>query len=387
MENKKNKNILFIAGVLDEMIPSIIEIIKELISLGHNVTCYNLDKFTESLKETGAKLKPYPIDKSQFEKLPLFIVERVKVSIMFKTAYEFIFNDYKNSEEKYDFLLYDCYFDGTEINKILKIPTIISLYTGPLEEKFPFIEITKQDRIKGFKGINQKYNINIRDFLSVRYIFEAKYNIMLSSKLFQQKLKMLKDDTFSFIGPTLEKKPFNETFTFKKDENKKLINISIYSVFHNNTEFYKMCIDTFRNSKEFQVILDVQEKVDIKQLGDLPENISVFKEVPQHQILPMTDVFITDSRRMYVISRALFINKLPLILIKQENEYLHARLIERLEAGISYDIKKLNNENLIEVINSFISNKSKYMNGVENIVKSFKEARDERKIILEKIFS
>ena len=279
MENKKNKNILFIAGLLDEMIPSIIEIIKELISLGHNVTCYNLDKFTESLKETGAKLKPYPIDKSQFEKLPLFIVERVKVSIMFKTAYEFIFNDYKNSEEKYDFLLYDCYFDGTEINKILKIPTIISLYTSPLEEKFPFIEITKQDRIKGFKGINQKYNINIRDFLSVRYIFEAKYNIMLSSKLFQQKLKMLKDDTFSFIGPTLEKKPFNETFTFKKDENKKLINISIYSVFHNNTEFYKMCIDTFRNSKEFQVILDVQEKVDIKQLGDLPENISVFKEI------------------------------------------------------------------------------------------------------------
>ena len=43
MEEKKAKNILVISGVLDKSnVSCSIEIIKDLISLGHNVTCYVL---------------------------------------------------------------------------------------------------------------------------------------------------------------------------------------------------------------------------------------------------------------------------------------------------------------------------------------------------------
>ena len=301
-----------------------------------------------------------------------------------KNAYDFILRDSIKSEEKYDYLLFDSFFDGAEMNKIFKIPTIVSLYSSPLEEKTPFIEITRENRMKFLNEINKKYNINIRDYLSVRYIVDARYNIIFSSKLFQQKLKIL-NDTFYFIGPVIENITIDESFVFKKDENKKLINISIDSLLHDNIEFYKMCIDTFKNSEEFQMIIDVGEKVDIKQFGDLPVNISVFKDVPQHQILPVTDIFITDTRMEPVI-KGVFINNLPLIVIKQDIEHNQARLIEKSEVGISLDINKLNKESLYKAINDFLSNKSKYMVGVEKIVKSFREARNNRKKILEEIF-
>ena len=354
MESKKGKNILFIIGVFEDNIPGAIEIIKDLIDLGHTITCYILEEFLDKIKETGAKIKTIKIDKSDFSKYPPLLLERVALSLTISKSYDSILNDALNSEEKYDFFLVDSFFDGTEMNKIFKIPTVISLYSYPLEEKTPFIELTKQKRMLLFNNINKKYNLNIRDYLSIKYIADAKYKLILTSKLFNNNSKII-DDSFYFIGPALEENIFDDSFNFKKDENKKLI-------------------------------INVGKKVDIKEFGDLPENIFVFNNVPQHQVLPMTDVFITDSR-IDSITKGLFLNNLPLIIIRQEIEYNICKLIEKLEVGIVLDIKNVNKESLFESVSSFISNKPKYKSGIEKISESFKESRKDRKKILEKIFS
>ena len=384
MESKKGKNILFIIGVFEDNISGAIEIIRDLVDLGNTITCYILDELSEKLKETGAKIKSYKIDKSDFSKYPPLILERIALSLTISKAYDFILNDTLKSEEKYDFLLVDSFFDGTEMNKIFKIPTIISLYSYPIEEISPFIELTKQKRMQSFNSINKKYNLNIRDYLSLKFIADAKYKLVLTSKLFNNNSKII-NDSFYFIGPSLEDNTIDESFNFKKDENKKLINISLYSLFHNNIDFYKICIQAFENSKEYQIIINVGKKVDIKEFGDLPENIFVFNYVPEHQILPMTDVFITDSR-IDSITKGLFLNNLPLIVVRQEIEYNISKLIEKFEVGIVLDIKKLNKENLYQSVNSFISNISKYKSGIEKISESFREARKDRKQILEKLF-
>ena len=384
MESKKGKNILFIIGVFEDSIPGAIEIIKDLIDLGHNITCYILDEFSEKIKDTGAVIKTIEIDKSDFSKYPPLILERIALSLTISGVYDTVLNEALKSEEKYDFFLVDSFFDGTEMNKIFKIPTVISLYSYPLEEKTPFIELTKQKRMQSFNGINKKYNLNIRDYLSIKFIADAKYKLIFTSKLFNNNTKII-DDSFYFIGPSLEDNTFDESFNFKKDENKKLINISLYSLFHNNSDFYKICIQAFGNSNEYQVIINVGNKVDIKEFGDLPKNIFIFNYVPEHQILPMADVFITDSR-IDSITKGLFLNNLPLIVIRQEIEYNISKLIEKFEIGIVLDIKKLNKENLFESVNTVINNKSKFKNGIEKISESLKEARKDRKSILEKIF-
>ena len=61
MSTKNGKNILVLMGLFDGHISGMIEIVKDLTSLGHNVTCYILDKFKDRLKNTGSKLKVFSI--------------------------------------------------------------------------------------------------------------------------------------------------------------------------------------------------------------------------------------------------------------------------------------------------------------------------------------
>ena len=66
MEDKKHKNILVINGALQGHFTGSVEIVRELVSLGHNVTCYVLDQFADRLKNIGVKIVEYTVDKSKF---------------------------------------------------------------------------------------------------------------------------------------------------------------------------------------------------------------------------------------------------------------------------------------------------------------------------------
>ena len=61
MSDKKNKSILFIVGLFDGHMPGNIEMVKELVSLGYNITCYLSDKYEKNFKGTGASLKLFYI--------------------------------------------------------------------------------------------------------------------------------------------------------------------------------------------------------------------------------------------------------------------------------------------------------------------------------------
>ena len=83
-------------------------------------------------------------------------------------------------------------------------------------------------------------------------------------------------------------------------------------LFEHNIDFYKLCIQAFANSTEFQVILNLGKNIDIESLGELPDNCFAFKCSP-NQILPITDIVITDSS-MESINEIFYYNEnLPLI--------------------------------------------------------------------------
>ena len=63
MSERKGKNILFINAIFEGDITGVVEIIKDLISLGNTVTSYILNSFADLLKNTGAKLIIYYLDK------------------------------------------------------------------------------------------------------------------------------------------------------------------------------------------------------------------------------------------------------------------------------------------------------------------------------------
>ena len=383
MSDKKIKNILVLAGVFDSHIPGLFEIVKDLKNLGHNVTCYVLESFENRLKPTGAKLIPICVGKIE---LPPEAPEVAKNSVIVAKFYDGIISKAINSEEKFDYLLYDSFFDGTEINKIFKIPNIVAVYIFPVGEMTPFVKNKFCGRMLSLNPINKKYNLNLRDYVMIHYIGDAKYKLMLTSKLFHVDSKII-DDSFYFIGPSIEERPLDTSFNFKKDENKKLIYISLGTIFNDSIEFYKTCIETFENLKEFQVIMSIGKYVNIKDLGEVSENIYIYNHIPQLQVLKMTDIFITHGG-INSINEGILLNKLPLIVIPQEmDQFDNGKQIEKFGAGIALDGNTLNKEILKNSVFEILKNENKYKIGIETIAKSFKEAREERKKIYEQIFA
>ena len=102
--------------------------------MGHTVTCYILDSFADRLKNTGAKLIIYHIDKSDIRLPPKAPPIAVNMFIVYK-AYEQILSEGIKSNEKYDYLIVDRFFDGRELNKIFKANTVISAYISVFFQK------------------------------------------------------------------------------------------------------------------------------------------------------------------------------------------------------------------------------------------------------------
>ena len=99
--------------------------------------------------------------------------------------------------------------------------------------------------------MNKKFNLNIRDFLRVHYIADAKYKLMLTSKLFHPQSEVI-DDSFYFIGPSIEERPIDNNFNFKKDENKKLIYISLGTIFNDNFKIFNNLLKLLEIGKIFR---------------------------------------------------------------------------------------------------------------------------------------
>lgn len=289
--------------------------------------------------------------------------------------------------EKYDYLVVDSLLDGNEINKIIKAPVVVAIYTGMTAPLPPEIlkaynhEISKQ-----MIPVNKKFNLNMRDYVIMRSSGDIQYKLMLTSKEFHLSGDKL-DKSFYFIGPSsIEKRPKDESFSFQKDVNKKLIYISLGTLFNSNLNFFKDCIDAFGNSEEYQVIMSVGKVIDLKKFENVPKNFYIYNYVPQHQVLEIADVFISHGG-LNSVNERLILNEKPIIIIPQAgDQFSNAKAISDFEAGISMFKDTINKKKLIDAVNSIIANEEKYKKGVQKILQSFKEARKERENVLKKLF-
>ena len=111
----------------------------------------------------------------------------------------------------------------------------------------------------------------------------------------------------------------------------------------------------------------------------------MYNYIPQTQVLPEVDIFITHGG-LNSTQEGLLAGK-PLIVIPQRyDQFDNGRRIKELEAGILLDKNKISVDVLKNAVNEIVSNKEKYKKGVAKIVESFNEDRNKRKSIYEKIF-
>lgn len=116
-------------------------------------------------------------------------------------------------------------------------------------------------------------------------------NLVFLPKSFQLRGETF-DDRFEFIGPSVGGR--GEADWKPADPAKPLLFISLGTVFNQNTEFYRTCVEAFRDG-EFQVAMSVGKAVDPASLGELPANFEVRRNFPQPAVLQHADAFLTHA--------------------------------------------------------------------------------------------
>ena len=162
-------------------------------------------------------------------------------------------------------------------------------------------------------------------------------------------------ETFSekyvFVGPSI--RPVENMIEKKAD---KLIYISMGTVINDSTEFYKKCIEALANTK-YQVIMSVGNLINIEDLGDVPDNITISRFVDQIAVLSQADVFLTHCG-MNSVNESLYY-KVPLVMLPQTSEQDGvATRVEQLGAGVR--LKHINAKAIRETIESVLNTKSYY---------------------------
>ncbi len=138
------------------------------------------------------------------------------------------------------------------------------------------------------------------------------------------------DDTFRFVGPSID--PQTRRDDTRRDDTRRddtpgdswpgdrpLVYISLGTVNSGRVDFYRHCFAAFGDHPA-GFILAAGRGTDLAALGPIPANFSVHATVPQLELLPRVDAFITHAG-MNSVHEALY-DGVPLVMVPQQFEQL-----------------------------------------------------------------
>ncbi|MBR0484583.1 MAG: hypothetical protein IJJ69_07395 [Oscillospiraceae bacterium] len=387
LKETNTKKICFATGILHGHFTGNVEIIKELASLGYDVTCYVTEEFADRLNGIPVKKTVYSADVSEIAKklpptAPFFAIN----SFMVGKATDVLITLLHNDRTDYDYYVFDGFFDVTEMNKVLQLdpskfviayPAFVLTDENQLDEK----------RTIGLQQTNQKYNIHLHDFVGLLFMPNKFKKLIHTSRLFHVRPEDT-DETCYFLGPNIENRAFDENFAFRKDENKKLLYISLGTIFGKDLTFYHRCIEAFKDSEEYQVLVSVGKFVDIQEsFKEIPKNFSIYNYVPQTQVLSYTDVFITHAG--FNSTSEAMTSGVPMVLVPQAvDQFDVARLVQKLDAGII--LNKRETDITADIIRNAVKEaydtRDSLKENMQKITDSFEETRKNRKALYSEIF-
>lgn len=233
----------------------------------------------ETITEDMKKLKPDVIVSDSVAYWGKLIAMKLQIPFVSSTT-TFAFNDASSKIMKPSF--------GQIFRMILDMPKTAKLL-APLREK-------------GYPADN---------ILSIVRNDNDTRTIVYTSKEFQPCAETF-SDLYAFVGPVIR-----ETTEEIVKTREKLVYLSLGTVDNKRADFYKSCIEAFRDSS-YEVILSVGKETAPDSLGALPPHIHAYQSVDQIAVLQKADVFITHCG-MNSVNESLYFG-VPMVLFPQTNE-------------------------------------------------------------------
>ena len=354
-------------------------VVRELVSLGHEVLYYSYNMLKEKIENTGAKFVSCD-DYDMEQKLSPEDGARLGKDLAFSTKIlvdtTLALDDMVCSQIKE--LQPDCIVAdsmaiwGKCVALKFGIPFISSTTTFAFNQHSAKIMKQSIGQIFGMifsmgkiqKDIirlqNKGYPIN--NVLDIIKNDDNTDTIVYTSPEFQPCSETF-SDKYTFIGPSI--RPITDEIV---KTHKKLIYISMGTVINNNAGFYHNCIKAFADT-DFQVIMSVGNLTDMTKFENLPENISVYQNVDQIAVLSKADVFISHCG-MNSVNESLYYG-VPLVMFPQTPEQGGvANRVNQLKAGIM--LKKNTVKNIQNAVKSLIDD-GEYRKNAISISDGFKK--------------
>ena len=356
-----------------------LEVVRELVSLGHEVLYYSYNMLKEKIENTGAKFVSCD-DYDMEQKLSPEDGARLGKDLAFSTKIlvdtTLALDDMVCSQIKE--LQPDCIVAdsmaiwGKCVALKFGIPFISSTTTFAFNQHSAKIMKQSIGQIFGMifsmgkiqKDIirlqNKGYPIN--NVLDIIKNDDNTDTIVYTSPEFQPCSETF-SDKYTFIGPSI--RPITDEIV---KTHKKLIYISMGTVINNNAGFYHNCIKAFADT-DFQVIMSVGNLTDMTKFKNLPENIFVYQNVDQIAVLSKADVFISHCG-MNSVNESLYYG-VPLVMFPQTPEQGGvANRVSQLKAGIM--LKKNTVKNIQNAVKSLIDD-GEYRKNAISISDGFKK--------------
>ena len=386
--NNTAKKILVVCGIFHGHFTTSVEVVRELVALGYDVTCYVNEEFAPRLNVENVKKVVYSDDVSDMKSFipadaPAFAINSCRVG----RATDKVISMIVEEKTQYDYYVFDLFFELEEMNKVMKLDPekLISLYVS-----YVLTDYDQNDprRAFGLVATNKKYNINLIDFVAYIFIPNRFKKLIPSSRYFHLRAEDT-DDTSYFIGTNIEKRDPDPNFSFKKEEGKKLLYVSLGTIFGKDVIFYHRVIEAFKDSEEYQVLMSVGRHVNIAEtFKDIPKNFTILNYVPQTQLLPEVDVFITHAG--YNSTTEAMTAGVPLVMVPQAvDQFDVAKVTQNLNAGIELNKLEIDitSDIIKKAVNDAYDNRETFKKNMAVIVESLAEARSKRPEIFAEVFA
>ena len=359
-----------------------IGLVTELINKGDQITYITAEEFRDKLEKLGVEFKGYDEEYSvdPNNKEGMIAVVRKAIGI-----YRNLIELALKQEGTFDYLVCDSIVNpGKKLIRKLGIKKTISLSTTfGLNEKVieesrktnNFSELEKyKDKLKelekDIKDLEKDFEMEIPDVTKIFLGAKMDLNLVFTSKYYQPLAETF-DETYKFIGPSIADRKELQDFKIENPQNKKIVFISLGTVSNKNLSFYKNCFEALGSRDDLIIIMSIGKRINIKDLGEIPENFKLYNYVPQLEVLKQVDLFITHGG-MNSSSEGLY-NNIPLIVVPQfGDQFMVAARVVQLSAGVSL-IKDVDSDSIKEAVNKILENDS-YKENARKIGESLKEA-------------
>ena len=355
-----------------------LNVVRELISRGHQVWYYSYNMLKEKIEDAGAIFvscdeydagqKISAKDGAKVGKNAAF-----SVKLLTDTTLALGYKVCREMEElKPDCIVVDSMAPwGKAAAKKLGIPFVSSTTTFAFNRhsakimKQSFWEtlmlILSMPKIdKNIKKLRTE-GYPVKSFVDLIGSDEKAETIVYTSKEFQPCAETF-SEKYTFVGPSI--RPAESEFEKTRE---KLIYISMGTVNNDLMKLYKQFASDFADS-EYQVVMSVGNIVDMAEFGEMPENISVYAHVDQIAVLQKADLFISHCG-MNSVSESLYFG-VPLVMLPQTSEQKGvSERVKQIGAGIRPE--KTDSESIMNAVAEIFADE-KYRSNAEIIAESFR---------------